>query len=189
MEEPQTAPQAAPTGSRRFMDADDRIQLVAINREIATCATRKDIAGATAAFHRARAAGWANTHTFSAMINTHVRCGDIDGAVAVFNKLRASTIKLDVVSCTTMIKGHCSVGDIGGAVSLLHEMKRRNLAVNIRTINTIIRGMYIVLILGLMHIYINIYAMRCFYKYLLFRLVTVTYAYIILLLMSICANS
>lgn len=129
-----------PSSSTHLKTPEERAQLVAINREIALCASRKDIDGARAAFQRATRAGWANSHTFSAMINTHVRCGDIEGAIGVFNKLKTSGVKLDVVSCTTMIKGYCSVGDIGGGISLLHEMKRRNLAPNIRTINTIIRG-------------------------------------------------
>lgn len=130
------------TEAARFpsMSPEEKAQLVAINREIAVFATRKDLQGATFAFQRATRAGWANSHTFSAMINTHVRCGDIDGAVAVFERLKSSRIRLDVVSCTTMIKGFCSVGNIGAGVALLHEMKRRNLAPNIRTINTIIRG-------------------------------------------------
>lgn len=128
------------SSSSRFRTPEERAQLVAINREIALCANRKDIHGATAAFQRATTAAWANSHTFSAMINAYVRCGDIDGAFDVFTRLKASTIKLDVVSCTTMMKGYCSVGDIGGAVTLLHEMKRRNIPPNVRTINTLIRG-------------------------------------------------
>lgn len=128
-------------GSRgRNLTPEDKAALVAINREIAQSAARKDISAATSAFQKACKAGWANAHTFSAMINAQVRCGDVLGAEDTFSKLKASGNKLDVVSCTTMIKGYCSLGDIGAAMNLLLSMKERNMVLNIRTVNTMIRG-------------------------------------------------
>ena len=121
----------------------DRAQAVSLNKEIAFHASRKNLNQARAAFDKAVANGWANNHTYAAILNAYVRCGDIEGARSVFSELESSPkVKLDVVSATTMIKGLCGVGDVTGAISLLRAMKARHppVAPNIRTVNTVLRG-------------------------------------------------
>jgi pentatricopeptide repeat protein len=121
----------------------DRVQAVALNKEIAFNANRKDLASATAAFNKAVQNGWANSHTYAAMLNAHVRCGDIDGAEAVFQSLRSHPrLRMDVISCTTMMKGYCASGRMDKCVALLRDMQAHKPAIqpNIRTINTILRG-------------------------------------------------
>jgi pentatricopeptide repeat protein len=121
----------------------DRVQAVALNKEIAFNANRKDLTTATAAFNKAVQNGWANSHTYAAMLNAHVRCGDIDGAEVVFQSLRSHPrLRMDVISCTTMMKGYCASGRMDKCVALLRDMQVHKPAIqpNIRTINTILRG-------------------------------------------------
>jgi pentatricopeptide repeat protein len=121
----------------------DRAQAVSLNKEIAFHANRKNLNQARAAFDKAVANGWANNHTYAAILNAYVRCGDIEGARTVFAELESSPkVKLDVVSATTMIKGLCGAGDVAGAIALLRSMKARRppVAPNIRTVNTVLRG-------------------------------------------------
>lgn len=121
----------------------DRSEAVALNKELAQHASRKQLTEAMALFEKAVTLGWANSHTYAAAINANIRCGSVSGAATLFEKLRKTKgLKLDVITCTTMMKGFCSEGDIVRSVQLFEEMDKSNPAVvpNIRTINTFLRG-------------------------------------------------
>ena len=121
----------------------DRSEAVALNKEIAQHASRKQLTEAMALFEKAASLGWANSHTYAAAINANIRCGNVSGAAGLFEKLRKTKgLKIDVITCTTMLKGFCSEGDIGRSLQLFEEMDKTNPRVvpNIRTINTFLRG-------------------------------------------------
>ena len=121
----------------------DRAKAVALNKEIASFARLKNLKSAMECFRTAQEKGWLNTHTFSGIINAHVRCGDLEGAENMFKLLRSTkTVRMDVISCTTMLKGYCSVGDVSSARDLLETMFASNpkISPNIRTVNTFLRG-------------------------------------------------
>ena len=121
----------------------DRVEAVALNKEIAQHASRKQLSEAMVLFERAASLGWANSHTFAAAINANIRCGSVSGAASLFERLRKTKgVKLDVITCTTMLKGFCSEGDIYRSVQLFDEMDKSRPPVvpNIRTINTFLRG-------------------------------------------------
>lgn len=141
--EPDAGASADRPSSSALSKMADRVQAVALNKEIAFQANRKDLASATAAYNKAVSNGWANSHTYAAMLNAHVRCGDIDGAETVFQSLRSHPrLRMDVISCTTMMKGYCATGRMDKCVALLRDMQAHKPAIqpNIRTINTILRG-------------------------------------------------
>ena len=121
----------------------DRIEAVALNKEIAQHASRKQLSEAMVLFEKAASLGWANSHTYGAAINANIRCGNVSGAAGLFQKLRSTKgLKIDVITCTTMLKGFCSEGDIARSVQLFEEMEKNRPPVvpNIRTINTFLRG-------------------------------------------------
>jgi pentatricopeptide repeat protein len=143
------------------------MKAVALNKDIALHATRKELTEAMILFDKAVTNGWANSHTYSgiyllqhlillpnpfiqsytysAAINANIRCGDISGASRLFKKLRDTKgrgLKMDVITCTTMMKGYTSIGDIASSLKLFQDMSSANPRVipNIRTINTFLRG-------------------------------------------------
>jgi pentatricopeptide repeat protein len=121
----------------------DRSEAVALNKEIAQHASRKQLTEAMTLFDKAITLGWANSHTYAAAINANIRCGSVSGAATLFERLRKTKgLKMDVITCTTMLKGFCSEGDIARSVQLFEEMDKSHPPVvpNIRTINTFLRG-------------------------------------------------
>ena len=116
--------------------------VVFLNKEISKHARRKELSECVKAFERVTAKCLANSHTYAAMLNAYVRCGDLSGAKALFNELKNSKVKIDVISCTTLMKGFCAEGDIENALMLLTEMDSAKPPIkpNIRTINTFLRG-------------------------------------------------
>jgi pentatricopeptide repeat protein len=121
----------------------DRSEAVALNKEIAQHASRKQLTEAMTLFEKAISLGWANSHTYAAAINANIRCGSVSGAATLFERLRKTKgLKMDVITCTTMLKGFCSEGDIARSVQLFEEMDKSHPPVvpNIRTINTFLRG-------------------------------------------------
>lgn len=126
----------------------DRSEVIKRNNEISRLSSRKDLRGCQRLYDKAvRELGGANTHTYCAMINAYILCGDMDGAVKVFADLKSRKFEPDVVSYTTMIKGYCQLANnIESAVQLFEEMilissrKGTKILPNIRTVNTILRG-------------------------------------------------
>ena len=127
------------------MDASTREKIVALNKEIALCANRKDLTEATTLFKKAKENGWCNSHTYSGIINTNIRCGNVSNAISLFEELKCSKqkgLRIDVITCTTIMKGYTSIGDIKSCLELIKHMMNQNPKVlpNIRTINTFLRG-------------------------------------------------
>jgi pentatricopeptide repeat protein len=121
----------------------ERAKAVSLNKEIAKFARQKDLTSAKESFQTALTNGGTNSHTFSAIINAHVRCGDIVGAKAMYALLKKTkNVRIDVVSCTTLMKGFGSVGDLDSCDDIMRDMLKANppIAPNIRTINTYLRG-------------------------------------------------
>ena len=147
------------------LKADD-LRARAANDEIAQHANRRELSLALKRFEDATGQGFANSHTYSIMINAHVRCGDPDAAACVLkamtkvarlappapapapapaaNAARARQAGLSpcVVAYTTLINGRCKAGDLPGALEALRAMLARKPPVkpNVRTLNTLLRG-------------------------------------------------
>lgn len=131
------------TAAQKLADRVERAKGVALNKEIAAFARQKNLTGAAESFETARSKGWLNAHTFCAIMNAYIRCGDVDGAERMFRLLQKTRgVRMDVVSCTTMLKGYSGVGDIASGRRLLEEMFAANPKVmpNVRTVNTFLRG-------------------------------------------------
>ena len=121
----------------------ERPELIQLNKDIALHASRKKLDEAMSLFDKAESMGSANSHTYAAAINANIRCGSMEGAGELFEKLRTSkNLKLDVITCTTMMKGYCGDGNVTAALAILDIMKSLRPVVipNIRTINTLLRG-------------------------------------------------
>lgn len=121
-----------------------KAKIVALNKDIAKFAKEKNLTRAQECFQIAVSSGSPNSHTFAAMINAYVRCGQVDEAYAIYESLRLKShrVPLDVISCTTMMKGFCGVGKIDTALKILDDMigAKPKVMPNIRTINTFLRG-------------------------------------------------
>ena len=108
--------------------------------EISQHAQRKQLAEASSRFE---ALGeLKNGHSYAAIVNAHVRCGDVAGAVARVAAMRAGGLSPCVVTYTSLIKGYCGEGRLDEAEAVLREMESAKPKVlpNVRTANTVLRG-------------------------------------------------
>jgi pentatricopeptide repeat protein len=114
--------------------------------EIAQYANRKMLKEAQQCFETAIAKNLANSHTYTIMINAHVRCGDADGAAKVLKRMSKASLQPCVVAYTTLINGKCRAGDLQGGMEVLRAMLERRPPVmpNVRTVNTLLRGCMLV---------------------------------------------
>lgn len=121
------------------------------NNKIAVFAKRKQLSDAISIFNKLKEENLANSHSYAAILNAYIRCGDIAGAASIFDTLLKTTkavaaatgvtwIKIDVILFTTMIRGYCSIGSMSDAMNLFTLMNSRQVTPNIRTINTLLRG-------------------------------------------------
>lgn len=123
----------------------DRAEVVTTNQKIALHAKRKELALALALFESLRASEATNSHSYGAIVNACVQCGDMTTAEGIIAQMVKDGRKLhrDVVTCTTLMKGYCNASSLVKAIKLFKEMVQRNAATNkpnIRTVNTILRG-------------------------------------------------
>lgn len=136
------------TDAEKQEDLKKRVATVAMNRELAFHAKRKDLEKAKAVFEKLIGQECVNVHSIAAVLNAYVRCGDLRGAKEVFDQYFVSSdgskprMRLDVVSCTTLLKGYCGMGDMTSAKSVIDLMMQMRPPVvpNIRTANTYLRG-------------------------------------------------
>lgn len=113
-----------------------------LNKEISTFANRKELSSAWNLFKEAYNGDRANIHTYAAMANAAVRCGDMKIAEEVLSLMQAKRVPKDVIICTTLLKGYCSQCSVSKAMALFNEMKKNNrMKPNIRTLNTLLRGL------------------------------------------------
>lgn len=116
------------------------------NNEIAQYGNRKMLREAQDCFETAIKKNLANSHTYTIMINAHVRCGDADGASRVLKRMCKASLQPCVVAYTTLINGKCRAGDLQGGLEVLRAMLERRPPVlpNVRTVNTLLRGCLLV---------------------------------------------
>jgi pentatricopeptide repeat protein len=120
---------------------------VRLNKDITQHARRKDLAAARRCFEEAERALIANNYTYSCTISAYVRCGEVDGALALLRRMaqRCATPP-SVVEYTTVLKGLCGEGRMRAADAVLREMETGGVGgaggalPNVRTANTYLRG-------------------------------------------------
>ena len=64
----------------------------------------------------------ANNHTYTIMLNAHVRCGDPDGAANVLKRMIKASLDPCVIAYTTLINGKCRACDLPGGLEVLRAM-------------------------------------------------------------------
>ncbi|CAE8741751.1 unnamed protein product, partial [Polarella glacialis] len=114
-----------------------------VTRAIAAFGTQKQLAGAAAAFQEFLASGGTPTRrVFSALLNTYVLCGDMEGASTVRKEMEENGFPLGVVEHTTLLKGEMAAGDVDGARRTISEMIAQDPPAwpDQRTVNTFLRG-------------------------------------------------
>ena len=112
-----------------------------LNRQLADLAQRKQLKEASKAFRRGVRQGVVDVHSYTNLLNAHVRCGDVAGAQTVFFGMPVAGIAPNVVTYTTLMKGLCDAGDLNGAQKVLAEMAAsKKVTPNLRTVNTFLRG-------------------------------------------------
>lgn len=124
----------------------DAQQLKDANNTISLLGSRKKLQDAKTLFETIPNP---NHHTYSAILNTLIKCGDLSRAALIFEELNKQPlikekrkIKLDVIICTTMMKGYCAIFDLNSALSILDTMDKYQpkITPNIRSLNTLLRG-------------------------------------------------
>ncbi|KAF0716270.1 Aste57867_2930 [Aphanomyces stellatus] len=119
----------------------DDPETVKLNKLIATCASRKQLVEAQAAFDSAVNQGLANAYTYVNMMNVCVRCGMLQSAIGIFDKMQTfAKLVPDVVAYTTLLKGLCGDGRLADAMSYVKQMEAAKVPLNVRTVNTLLRG-------------------------------------------------
>ena len=68
--------------------AERKARLFQCNKDIARHASRKELSEAKSIFQLLMSDALVNSHTYSSVINAHIRCGDMQGASAVFDQLK-----------------------------------------------------------------------------------------------------
>ena len=119
-----------------------KAKLNLLNRELAEYAQKKQLKMARKRFEWGIRKGITDIHTYANLLNAHVRCGDLEGAVQVFRRLSEAKLSPNIVIYTTLLKGYCESGDIKGALRLLFQdmIAKANIDPTARTINTFLRG-------------------------------------------------
>eukprot|EP00041_Stephanoeca_diplocostata_P040591 m.1640049 g.1640049 ORF g.1640049 m.1640049 type:complete len:963 (+) comp39393_c0_seq1:283-3171(+) len=126
-------------------------RILKLNQQLAALAQRKQLRQAQKVFTKAARKKLVDAHTYSNMMNAHVRCGDIEGAAKVFERMQMTGIRPSVVHYTIYLKGVCAAGDMDMADTLLATMETEtstspgkpphaSAKVNLRTANTYLRG-------------------------------------------------
>eukprot|EP00916_Digyalum_oweni_P012020 GHVL01019900.1.p1 GENE.GHVL01019900.1~~GHVL01019900.1.p1 ORF type:complete len:442 (+),score=111.85 GHVL01019900.1:68-1393(+) len=113
----------------------NRIKVRNINKDISDFGERHQLKEAIKAFNRCGEN--ATVHTYTNIINSCIRCGDIKKSKKYFNEMINMTkIKPNIVTYTVMIKGLLSIGDIISCINIIRKIN----TYNIRFTNTFLRG-------------------------------------------------
>lgn len=111
-------------------------------RTLAACGSEKRLADALGAFRAFIAKGKSPTRRiFSTLMNTHVVCGDRNGAAKLAREMEV-VFPLGVVEFTTLLKGELSAGDLPRAQKIIDTMLGQSPPVypDLRAVNTFLRG-------------------------------------------------
>ena len=133
------AEKPAATPSSLVATAMAREAVVRANQQISQHAQRKQLQQALSIFEGLVEGGQANSHSYAAMVNAHVRCGDVDGAAKCVAAMKAAGLRPCVVTYTSLLKGYC-VNQLDEAWRVLKEMTASRVFPNVRTVNTFLRG-------------------------------------------------
>ena len=119
-----------------------KAKLKLLNKELADYAQKKQLKIATKRFSWGLRKGMEpDKHTYANLLNCHVRCGDLDGALKHFAEMIAANLPPNIVIYTVLLKGFCEKGDLSGARNLFFtQIPSCKLTPGIRTVNTFIRG-------------------------------------------------
>lgn len=119
-----------------------KAKLKLLNKELADYAQKKQLKVATKRFAWGVRKGMEpDKHTYANLLNCHVRCGDLDGALHHFAEMIKAKLSPNIVIYTVLLKGYCDKGDLAGARNLFFsQIPSCKLTPGIRTVNTFIRG-------------------------------------------------
>lgn len=119
-----------------------KAKLKLLNKELADYAQKKQLKVATKRFAWGVRKGMEpDKHTYANLLNCHVRCGDLDGALHHFAEMIKAKLSPNIVIYTVLLKGYCEKGDLAGARNLFFsQIPSCKLTPGIRTVNTFIRG-------------------------------------------------
>lgn len=87
-----------------------------------------------------------DVHSYTNLINAHVRCGNINRAKEIVVTMKAKGIQPNTVTLTTLIKGLCEHGLVEEAVEMILQPKPEvfsssdAIRPNVRTASTVLRG-------------------------------------------------
>ena len=114
-----------------------------LNKQISSLGQRKELSKAVSCFDQVSSEGLTpSVHTYTSIINAHVRSGEIAAAEEYLARMRGAGLSPNVVTYTTLLKGFTQIGDLEKASGLLEQMEKDvpPVAPNVRTVNTMLRG-------------------------------------------------
>jgi pentatricopeptide repeat protein len=80
-----------------------------------------------------------DVHSYTNLMNAHVRCGNINRAKEIIGIMRDRRIHPNTVTLTTLIKGLCEHGLVKEALEMMEEAPL-DMRPNVRTVSTVLRG-------------------------------------------------
>ncbi|KAL3837897.1 hypothetical protein ACJIZ3_022488 [Penstemon smallii] len=66
-----------------------------------------------------------NVVTFTILINGHLRLGEVDIAISLFNKMNANGLSADGILFNALVKHLCEMGRVHDALAISHSMQKR----------------------------------------------------------------
>lgn len=68
-----------------------------------------------------------NNVTFNSLIDCCIRCNSINKAMEIFEEMKLSPTRPDLITYSTMIKGFCREKNIEKALIILNDMEKQNI--------------------------------------------------------------
>jgi pentatricopeptide repeat protein len=80
-----------------------------------------------------------DVHSYTNLMNAHVRCGNVTRAKEIIVLMRDRGIHPNTVTLTTLVKGLCEQGLVKEAIAMIEEAPS-GMSPNVRTVSTVLRG-------------------------------------------------
>ena len=128
---------ATPTQSKE----ERKLKLRLLNKDLAEFAQKKQLSLAKKRFEQGVRKGIKpDVHTFTNLVNAHVRCSDLFGAELVLERMKSHEISPNLVTYTTLLKGYSEMGDMHHACQVYFSCMTDGLVPNVRSLNTFLRA-------------------------------------------------
>ncbi|KAJ1430057.1 hypothetical protein B484DRAFT_328647, partial [Ochromonadaceae sp. CCMP2298] len=112
-----------------------------MNKDLADLAQKKQLKLAVKKFEWGVRKGLrVDVHSYSNLLNAHVRCNDLAGAEGVIARMTKDGISPNLVTLTILMKGFSEAGDVRRVSEIYAQVLAGPWEQNVRSLNTLLRG-------------------------------------------------